>query len=396
MGILKKLINAILGPGDTNANGRILGATRAGNDGSGEVKSEASSVGPTTSGVRWIVFTGFKGGTGKSAISAQTALLLSALGRRVLFVDTDISNATGTKIILSMLVHKRTPLRDAQVSFLRDYVNFARLLTGTEDKSYYIAVYRYDAVPTNMKVVMSIPRCVEGVNRRELRHRLPINNLYFIPAKPPGVEEGSIRLTGEMLGMRLSMAKQLIDRVVASSKIDTVIIDTPPLDRELALATSGHGIISKAVLSWASELVFVVPGDPATVSTNLKTLLWAYDELTGRTRRISMVVANMVNLDEVDPGEFEDRIHSILRGEGINTSVHLIRYDEVWRIQLQHLLSARPPVAVRPPCFRQGGSATDDLMKMILKLRLVDGRTAEERLGLGRGIFKPYYQVAQG
>jgi len=314
-----------------------------------QVEETRSSITQATGEPLILGFLSGKGGCGKSTISVNTAILLSALsnkGEGVLAIDMDITNATLTNMLLSV-----TPdilKEDDGVSTI-DYI--------TEGAEKYV-FYKLEFPPNKVFNIQVSGRKDLGV---------PVKDLYVLPAKKATVSyeqrlSALAHLTQEEIRDSLLELFNSARKFAKERNVKYIIFDFPPFRPDQRKVYEGVF----ALVEYIPNFVMVCSFDYAAVHGLIGVLDRRYSYL--KTRTLGFLI-NMAVLEDEKTVESIRRYIETIYGKGV---VHFIRSDPRWRINFL------PPIILGDP----GEGAHYDLISAYAKIGILDREGVVKKLNI--------------
>ncbi|MEM1842375.1 MAG: hypothetical protein QXL19_08375 [Ignisphaera sp.] len=290
-----------------------------------------------------------KGGCGKSIISTNIIVLLSALldkNQGVMGVDLDIINGTLTSLLLSL-----TPdiLREDDSVSSIDYM----VEEPTEFKAYKLEF------PPNK--VLSI----QVAKRKDLG--VAVKNIYILPAKKATISyevklSRLTRLTNEEVRNSLHTLYYNIVSFSKRNNIRYVILDFPPLRADTRNVYEGVF----GILDLLPNFILVSSLDYAAVHGLVSLISRKYSFVKPRT------LGFIINMYKSGYEEMAERIKNYIEniyGEG---KVYFIRDDPRWRVTIV------PPITLGDP----SEGAHYDLIKMCIKFGILSREIVKKKLNI--------------
>ncbi|MEM1695158.1 MAG: P-loop NTPase [Thermofilaceae archaeon] len=290
-----------------------------------------------------------KGGCGKSMISTNIVVLLSALSDKnqgVMGVDLDITNATLTSMLLSL-----TPdvLREDDGVSSMDYM--------VEEPTDFKA-YKLEFPP---KRVLS----VQVAKRKDLG--VAVKNIYVLPAKKATISyevklSHLTRLTNEEVRNTLQMLYHNIMAFARRNNVRYVVFDFPPLRADTRNVYEGVF----GILDMIPNFILVSSFDYSAVHGLISLISRKYNFVKPRT------LGFIINMYKPGNEDMAERIRNYIEniyGEG---KVFFIRDDPRWRVGIL------PPIVLGDP----SEGAHYDLIKACVKLGIIDGEVVKKKLNV--------------
>jgi hypothetical protein len=276
-----------------------------------------------------------KGGCGKSVISANTVVLLSALYGSVIAVDLDITNSTLTSMLF--YVEQATLTDDNGVSLI-DYI----VVPPKEHK-----LYKLEFPPDKRYNIQVAGNPGLGV---------PSRNIYILPAKKNVPSYGRnlmslSRLNDNDVKTSLNDLYLGFMNFAHRNKIPFIIFDFPPLRPDQRSVFEGVFLLLEQI----PQFILISPFDPSALHGLVNIISSRYSYIKSRT------LAFFINM-AIPQHPWEKEMEKYIKNVYGDTPVFFIQSDPRWRTTLL------PPITIGDP----SEGATKDLIKAYTKLNIID------------------------
>ncbi|MEM4924783.1 MAG: P-loop NTPase [Ignisphaera sp.] len=290
-----------------------------------------------------------KGGCGKSMISTNIVVLLSALcdkNQGVMGVDLDITNATLTSLLLSL-----TP------DVLREDDGVSSIDYMVEEPIEFKA-YKLEFPPNKVLSIQVAKRKDIGV---------AVKNIYILPAKKATISyevklSRLTRLTNEEVRNSLHMLYHGIMAFAKRNNVRYVVFDFPPLRADTRNVYEGVF----GILDLIPNFILVSSFDYSAVHGLISLISKKYNFVKPRT------LGFIINMYKPGNEDMAERIRNYIENIYGARKVHFIRDDSRWRVGIL------PPIVLGDP----SEGAHYDLIKACVKLGLIDAEIVKKKLNI--------------
>ena len=305
-------------------------------------------------------FISVKGGCGKSTISANTAIIVSALYGTVYAVDADTLNSSLTKALFSVNLRLlKSPGIPSVLRYMVEPVSPGQPL-GVEL-----------VMPPGVTYSIGLPgRPDEGVGA---------GRIIVLPARPFDRGEES-RLRAYLLGLSEAEKRRNVHRlysaIAAAARAfgaGRVIVDFPPLQEGRA---SKMGVF--AMLESIPNIILVTPMDPVSLDGAISHITHNMPHIIRKIRAVIVNAAyNEPRIAEAVAAKAEKKL-----GVGM---VEFIRFDPRWRVDLRV-----PPIVLGTA----DEGANGDLFRALSRIGIIDRSRVMEVFGFDPETVEPVVSFA--
>ncbi|MEM4854486.1 MAG: P-loop NTPase [Sulfolobales archaeon] len=290
-----------------------------------------------------------KGGCGKSMISTNLVVLLSALSDKnqgVMAVDLDITNATMTSMLLSL-----TP------DILREDDGVSSIDYMVEEPTNFRA-YKLEFPPKRMLSIQVAKRKDLGV---------AVKNIYVLPAKKATLSyemklSHLTRLTSEEVRNSLHMLYHNVVSFAKRNNVKHVVFDFPPLRAD-----------TRNVYEGVFGILDMIPGFILVSSFDYSAVHGLVSLISRRFNFVKpKVLGFIINMYKPGNEEMSEKIKIYVENIYGKDRVFFIREDPRWRV------GTLPSIVLGDPS--EGGHY--DLIKACVMLGLVDSEVVKKKLNI--------------